>query len=480
VSFFKNYLLSLLTQFANIITPFVTLPIVATALGKAGMGKIAVVNSILQYFFIFGSTGLMAYGNKVVARSANDQLARVQSFYQIATMQAFLSIISMLLFSVYILVYGVGLEMLFWAAMIQVAASVFDIAWFFYGINNFKVPALRNFLLKVSGIVLIFIFVSKPEHAARYLLIIGVTSLVSNISVLAYLYKYLPRSISNFNFNFRKHLIPALSLLFPLLIMTAYSNFDRLILSKYDPTFKGVGTYDIAMKIIMIFAVLVISLRPLMISRVSSVLNESGAIGKIEELVQKSLLLVIYVSMPVCILLYGNSNTFIQLYLGHSFSDTSIIIKILAAQIFFTGVGDVFVNQILIGMGKEKQVLIIMVVLSIILLGSYLIFIPFYGVIGAAVSSVLAHLLILVLELFFVRKYLKFNIPSSEVGKMMIASVGLISFLLFAYRIVIVQSFVMLSCVTIGGLIVYAAMLYFLKFKLQNQLLALIRNMIVK
>jgi O-antigen/teichoic acid export membrane protein len=455
----------------NILTPLITLPLVVRALGNDGMGKIAIAGSILSYFMILGSMGLTSYGNKVIAKcNSKDDLTF--SFNRVFNLQLLYTTISLLAFLIYVSFLGYNLKLILMVCLLQLIASYFDFTWFFYGINEIKTIAIRNITIKFLGIILIYFFVRTSEDIYNYFWIIGGSSLLANLSVFFIINKSVDFKSVKLSFKIRREeLLPSLFIIFPLFIMALYSNIDRFIILGYLKNFESVGVYDVGMKFISIFAVLIVSLRPLMISKIS---NNSDDVNKIEKLVYKSISLVLYISIPICVLLFANIESFISLFLGPKFVKSAFIIQILAVQILFTGIGDVFVNQILISIGQEKKVLLIMCVLCLLLVILYILVIPIYGIYGAAISSVVAHFLILFLEFYYVSRYIRVQINIVEILKCLTAGITCAIILYAAYNFFLINTYIELVILSAIGLLSYLMVCFLFKLKLQNNIIGLI------
>lgn len=468
MSNFKNYLFSLSIQFMNILAPLITLPLVVRALGTDGMGKIAVVTSILAYFMILGSTGLTSFGNKIIARS-NEKEHLIQSFNKVLNLQILYVTISLFAFLVYIYIFGFNLKSFLFILILQLISTYFDFTWFFYGINKIKVLAIRNFFIRLLGILLIYFFVKTPNDISKYLWILGFSSLVANISVILVIKDYIGLDRIRLGFVFDKDdLFSSIYIILPMFVMALYSNIDRIIIFSYSKNFESVGLYDVGMKFISICAVLIVSLRPIMISKIS---NNFGNVDKIEELVFKSISLVFYISIPICFLLFMEIESFIRLFLGEKFIESAFIVRILTIQILLTGIGDIFVNQVLISIGQEKKVFIVISVLCLLMILLFVILIPIFGIYGAALTSVFAHFLILFLEFYYVNKFIKIRINYFEISKNLFS--GLISgtsvYLMNIYFFV--NSYFGLVLISIVGILVYWLCCFIFNLKFQKLIL---------
>lgn len=465
MSVFKNYFFSLSLQVINILTPLITLPIIIGALGKSGMGKIAIVGSVMSYFIIFGSSGLTSFGNKFIANADNDSDLTTK-FNRIFTIQFFYTTISIFFFLFYIIFYGFDLKNIFLVSLLQLLAGYFDFTWFFYGINEIRTVAIRNIIVKLFGIILIYLFIKTTNDLLKYFWIINLSNLFANLIVLYVLKNKINFKGFKLNFtNIKGELLSSFFIILPLFIMAIYSNIDRFIIFNFLKNYESVGMYDIAIKIISIFAILIISLRPIMISKISSLNNNNKLIV---DVVDKSISLVFYISIPIIVLLYVNIEAFINLFLSNKFIESATIIKILSIQILFTGIGDVLVNQVLISIGKEKIVLAIIAILSLVLTSLYVILIPIIGLKGAAIGSVVAHFIILFVEIYFVNRYLTVKTSVLEITKVFVSGALMLGFSMFIYELININSYLRLIIFSVISVLIYLISCLFFKNKMQT------------
>jgi O-antigen/teichoic acid export membrane protein len=468
LSVFKNYFFSLSLQVINILTPLITLPIIVNSLGKGGMGKIAIVGSVMSYFIIFGSSGLTSFGNKVIAKS-DDNLDLTIKFNKIFTIQFIYTTISIFFFLLYIPLFGFDLKEIFLVSVLQLVAAYFDFTWFFYGINEIRTLAIRNIAVKLLGIISIYLFIKTTNDLNKYFWIISLSNLFANLLLLYVLKKKINYIDLKWNFkDIKRDFLTSFWVLLPLLIMTIYSNIDRYIIYFFLKNYESVGVYDISIKIISIVAILIIACRPIIISKISSLNNKDFIV----DIVNKSLSLVFYISIPIIVLLYVNIEVFINLFLSNKFVESATIVKILSIQILFTGIGDVLVNQVLISIGKEKIVIGIISILCFLLIALYIVLIPTLGIKGAAISSVFAHLFILFVEFYYVNKYLKLKISLVEIIKVFISGALMLVFSMVVYNLININSYSRLAIFTILAVFIYLSSCLIFKNKMQTYILS--------
>ncbi|RDC54242.1 hypothetical protein DU508_22405 [Pedobacter chinensis] len=394
--FFVNYLLYLLTQFLNLVTPFIILPILSRRLGVEGVGNVSYVLAISQVFITISAAGMINYGNRKLSASKNIE----QDFRLLFSIQLFTSTLAVVFFLAYTFFIEKKLTDLFLISCLGVLANIFDFSWYFIAANKIKNITFRNIIVKVIMAVGTFFFVNDVQDIDIYLyLYFGATFLLNLLMVSS-----LPKSyLFIFKLKLREFFeeLRKVSLFFvPTLLMLMYASFDKIFLAKSISN-SSLAIYDNALKIITILCVITASLSPLMVSKLAS--SEEKQITR---LVEGSVSFVCYVAFPILFGIIAIAGNLVDVLFGHEFIEMTRVLIILSPIIFFIGIGDVLVNQIIISMHMDKKytlVMLVMVILSVIL---NIILIPRFNHDGAAYGNMLSHFLILFLEFYICAKYL--------------------------------------------------------------------------
>ena len=101
----KNVLLNTVLTLSNFAFPLITYSHVARILGPAGIGKVAFVNSILQYFSYLAILGIPVYGLRECSKLRNDKEALSHLVQEllviaiIATVFSYIGLIGLIFFS---------------------------------------------------------------------------------------------------------------------------------------------------------------------------------------------------------------------------------------------------------------------------------------------------------------------------------------------------------------------------------------------
>ena len=189
----KNFLLNTTYQILMLIIPLITVPYVSRVLGASGIGEYSYTYSIVYYFIIVAMLGFNNYGNRTVARYRHDRKKLSKKFAEIYTFQVLMSCSMILLYSLYLLVVEPEYINIGAIQIIYLVACVFDINWFFFGLEEFKLTIPRNMLVKLLSLAAIFVFVRSKNDVWIYTLILSLGALLSQIIMFPFLHRYIDR-----------------------------------------------------------------------------------------------------------------------------------------------------------------------------------------------------------------------------------------------------------------------------------------------
>ena len=132
-----------------------------------------------------------------------------------------------------------------------------------------KIAIIRNIIVRLVSVSLIFILVKEQSDLNKYLSIYAFADLIGNISLWLYLPKYF-KGIKVKNISLTRQ-IPAIALLFiPQIANKVYNMLDTTMLGKIIVNKAETGYYEQSQKIIRVLLTLVTSLGTVMVPRMAS------------------------------------------------------------------------------------------------------------------------------------------------------------------------------------------------------------------
>ncbi len=459
----KNFSYNIIFQILTLIMPLITAPYIARVIGAEGQGIFSYTYSIAEYFVLFAMLGLVNYGNRTIAKSKEDSEKLSREFYSIYALQILSTSIVILIYIIYISFFGEEKYKIFsFMQLIYIASAFFNINWFFFGIEKFKLTVTRNIVIKVISVISIFLLVKQKEDLWKYILIMVVSSLISQVA----LWPFLKREISFIKPTWRdikKHIKPNITLFIPVLAVSIYKIMDKIMLGNMA-TIENVGYYENAEKIINIPLSFMTALGTVMLPRISS-LVEKGEKDTIKQYIDKSMEFVLFLSIPIFFGLMAIGEDFAILFFGKEFAYTGKIIKLLSVTIIFISWANVLRTQYLIPNEKDKQYIISVFLGAIINVILNSILIPRYNAVGAAIGTIFAELTVMLYQTFIVRSHL--DIKRYSKFAMKFAVCGLIMYAIVRiFTIIINNEIILIVTQVVSGGISYFMINY--KYLLRN------------
>ncbi len=210
-------------------------------------------------------------------------------------------------------------------------------------------------------------------------------------------------------------------------IATTLLDIDKVMLGFYIDI-KQIAYYNVAIYIATVIAVPQRAMHQILLPVIAKYLNTNNY-DALQILYKKSSLTLFIVAGLIFLLIVLNIN---QLYLiiPKPFSDGLFVVFIISlSKLYDTVLGSN--NAILFNSDYYKMVLIMGFVLVVLMLILNMVFIPMYGINGAAIATFLALFIYNSIKLYFV--YLKFKIKPFTINTLKICGVLLLSFLLFYF-----------------------------------------------
>ena len=463
----KNYIYNLIYQMLTILLPLITTPYLSRVLGAEPIGIYGYTISIVTYFILFGTLGISMYGQRQIAYLQQDKKERSKIFWEIIIIRTITLSISILLFY---LVYGRSGEYAIYyrILIIQLVANLFDISWFFQGLEEFDKTVVRNLIVKLLSLVLIFIVIKTPDDLWKYFAIYVGAELLGNMTLWLYVPKYIEK-INIRELELKSHIKPTLSLFIPQIAVQIYTVLDKTMIGKITNDMVEVGYYEQAQKIIKASLTVIVALQTVMNSRIANAYARKDQ-KEIKKCLESSFNFVWFLTIPMMFGLIAISSKFVPWYYGEGF-DGVIPIMIATAPILIPiGLNGITGTQYLVQIGKQKIYTISVIVGAIVNVLLNLVLIHFFKGIGAAIASVIAETIILIIQL----KYFKEQFTILEILKLSIKC--LISGIVMFIVVFLLANYMSVSIINtliqaIAGIITYFIMLIILKYQFLKDIL---------
>lgn len=456
----KNYLYNVTYQLLVIILPILTTPYVSRVLEVDGVGRYSVTSAIVNYFVLFGILGINTYGNRQVAyvRDNKKQLSRV--FYEIVFLKLITMSISIIVFCIYLQKIDTHENFILYSMQIfTLIASLVDISWFFYGMEEFKKTAIRNIVVKLISIILIFILVKEKSDIWIYALIIAGSLFAGQVVIwkdVRGLVYFVKPEMKNLGF----HLKNTLYLWIPSLAIQVYTSLDKIMLG-YLADYTQAGLYENSQKLVRMAATVTTSLATVTMPRVANSFKNDD-ISQIRNVSNRSFAVISLISFPMTFGIMAVRETIVPWFYGPGYEEIIKLLFISGWIIISLGWSSVFGAQILIGCRKENQFTIAVTLGAIVNIILNSILIIRYKATGAIFASIVAEYVGMFLMLFFVRKIVNVKEIFKPIPSYLIASLVMYFFVYYAGKLMILPLIATIVQILIG-IFVYFGVLFVVK-----------------
>lgn len=262
----RNFLYTSLYQILTILIPLITTPYLSRVLGAEQLGRFSFSYSIAYYFMMFIKLGLDNYGNRSIAYVRDDKIKLSKIFCEIYLFQFVCACLFICLYFYYCILFTNNI--LNYILFIYVLSGLFDITWFFYGLEKFKLTVSRNIIVKIISTIAIFVLVKNKTNIYEYTLIVSISSLVSQLMVWPFLKSQIIITRVSFK-SIVKHVKPNVILFIPVIAVSLYNIMDKIMLGSLSTKIQ-LGYYDSSEKVLQIPIALITALGTVMMPRMAS------------------------------------------------------------------------------------------------------------------------------------------------------------------------------------------------------------------
>ena len=428
-----NMVLNAIKGLMGVIFPFITYPYILRVLGLDNVGRFTFSDSYISYYVLLAGLGVGTYAVREGARVRNEKEKINTLTSQIFTINIISMIVSLLLLILTIVFIPplYKYRALLLVLSLQVILKTVGIEWIYSIYEDYAFVTIRSICFQILSLVLMFIFVRKPEDTVIYACIVVFSSGIANLINFVYSRKYCHVGIVK-NLDLKRHIKPILILFAMTATVTVYVNSDILILNFMcgDEADTIVGIYSVSTKVYTVIKTILSSIIVVSIPRLSSILG-SGDKEKFNEVatdVYKTLLAVMLPSM-VGIILLRKEIVLIVSGTEDCLPATSSLALLSIAIVFCMGAW--FWGQcVLVPMKLDKKIFTITIISALINIILNFILIPFWQENAAAFTTILAEAFSFVGTYYIGKEYAKIDKMGSYLIKVLVGCAGIIAVVL--------------------------------------------------
>lgn len=406
-SLLRNSVYNVMYKTLNIVFPMITSMYVARILAADSIGKVAAAQNIVSYFTLLAAMGIPTYGVKLIAQYTDKSMESSKAFSELFLINFILSMFCSIAY--YLLIFTVGYfdgkELLYAICGLNIIFNVFNVDWFYQGVQEYGYIALRSFLFKCLSMFALVLLVRSSRDYIFYALISSGALVGNYIFNIVRIRRYVSFSFKGLHFD--NHLRHIFTLFIATIAVEVYVLADTTMLDVLCDS-AIVGYYTMSMRVIKIVRSLVVAVSAVFLPQLSFYYFN----GKWEEffkLVNRGAHILVVMSVPATLGLLLVANEVVLVFFGSGFSESIFTTRVLAISIVTVALSNFTGLQILVTIGKEKITTISTICGALVNITLNYFLIRLYQHNGAAIASVITEGLVMTIQLVLARKYFKFK-----------------------------------------------------------------------
>ena len=456
---FKNYIYSSLYQIILLVTPLIMTPYLTRVMGAGVLSINTYTANIVGWFVIFGMLGIGNYGNKSIARVREDKKELSKTFIEIYLMQLMTLMISSIGYIIFINFIVTEYKLVYILQGITLISVALDIAWFFYGIEDLKKLTIRNIFVKLLGVALIFIYIKDDNDLNLFILINTISAVIGQLIMWLEVKKHLVFVKVSIK-DIIRHIKPNIILFIPQIAISVYSLLDITMLGTLYDDLRYVNFYEQAIKLVKMFMFFITSIGTVMLARIAFVYANKNK-EEINKYLSVTFRLAIYLSIPMIFGIAGLIENFISWFLPIEYQVVSIMIIYVSPIILFISISNVYGIQYMIPCGMNSEFSTSVCIGAIFNFFINLLLIPKYGAYGAIIGTILAELIVCLVQYYYVRNSLKLDFKFRYLINVIVSSI--IMYLIVKYIGRLGNNFIINIIQALVGLSTYVLCLIVIK-----------------
>lgn len=473
-----NYFYNLIYQFLAIALPILTVPYVSRTLGASSLGEYYYITAIVSYFNIFAILGTADYGQREIAKRQGNKIERSKLFWDILYFRTICTLITLAVYIFFIIIFPAKYRLLLIINLLSFLSWILDVSWYFQGMENFKVTAIRNGLVKIMATIFIFILVKQPNDVALYTFIYVLAGLLGNLTM----HPYLRHEIVFESFQIRniiKHTKGILSLFLPVVAIQLYTVLNRIMLGALS-TSDQVSYFSQIMTVINLSLSIISAFVGVLTPHIANIYSK-GLNSEIKQLSKLSINFVYLLGLPMMVGCFICGNIFVPIFFGNQYKPAIPILYVLSTLFIILGFGQIL-GGFLISTNRQKDYTVAVSLAAVVNLALNFIFLVVFhfGAIGVSIATIFSESISTLVQIYCLRDLL--DMSSFVKGFLRYGCITIIAILPISFLImtISISLLIKLVLIIICSVLLYGSLLFLIKDKAFSYMIKPLINKICK
>lgn len=414
-----NFIMNAILTMSSFVFPLITFPYVSRILLPSGTGKVSFAMSLISYFSMFAQLGIPTYGIRACAKVRDNREELTRTVHELLVINLVMDVLSYAILIIALLFVPRLQEdrTLYVVVSFTIILTSIGMEWLYKALEQYIYITIRSIIFKFVALVALFFLVHDQGDYVIYGAISIFAASASNILNFINVQKYVDMKPVG-KYNFKRH-FKAIGVFFAMSCTTTiYTHLDTVMLG-FMATDEDVGYYDVAVKIKNILVGIITSLGAVLLPR-SSYYVEHGMMDKFKEITRKAMNFVFILAAPLMLYFIFYAGQWIYFLLGSAYGGSIMPTKIIMPTLLLIGLTNILGIQILVPQGREEVVLYSEIAGAVVDLILNFFLIPLFASSGAAIGTLVAEVMVLIIQFVALRKEVGYAFSSVSYWKILL------------------------------------------------------------
>lgn len=448
----KNYFYNIILTLINIAYPLITAPYVSRILGASNLGKVIEMQTLTNILMFISFFGVQTYGIREIAKNNINKKNLTKVFSELIIIQFVFTLVALLIYLFLCFIHyreTTNLSMLV-IYFISLFFNCFSVDWVYSGIEKFKYITLRNLVIKIASLILIFIFVKKASDYTMYGLLIVIATICVNIVSISYVIKTVQFTYSNL--NIKRHLNKLVYFFITSMTWAVYGLMDQIVLGAIS-NYESVAFLNRGKQILTLVITFTNSLSNVLLPRLTNYYSNNRRLYL--KTINKSINLIFMICLPTIGGITLLAKDVMYLLGGNEFASAYKVLVVMSPWLIICSLATFTDNQISIPTGNEKITTVASISVATVSLMLNFILIPKYSYIGSAFAYVIAELVGLVIQVILTKLKVNYKIINKNKVRYLVSTI------IMCFEIMILKKIIFNSLLRIIIIIPFSMLVYF-------------------
>jgi len=390
-------------QALNYLLPLITLPYLVRVLGVAKYGLIVFAQAFIGYFQILTDYGFNLSATREISINRDNKEKVSEIFSAVMVIKFCLLLISLLLMSAIVYSFPKFRQdwLLYYLTFGMVLGQVLFPVWFFQGMERMKYITFLNIVAKSIFTVAIFLFVKTASDYLYVPLLSSLGFIVAGILSFWIVFKDfgIQFEIPSLK-NLKYQLVEGWYVFTSMVAISLYTTSNAFILGLFTNN-TIVGYYSAAERIIRAILGFLGPISQTIYPYLSKLMNVSKEVGI--SFIRKLTVLIGSLGFVVSLIIFIFADLIVKVILGTQYTQSTIVLRILAFLPFIVGLSNVFGIQTMLTLNYKEPFFKILLAAGTVNMVLAIITVPILKHVGTSLSFLLTEMFVTISMFMFLQ-----------------------------------------------------------------------------